>query len=112
MKIDSIQRIFAGTDLYCSGNIYGWTTLNVTEFTEEAILGELLARQAGIIYNLTGIDPAQIAGMTENLLFTLINHSFTNHRYPKAVLLVIAIVVFLERPPQVGTSSGPLLFQS
>ncbi len=69
---DHALGIISGTDMHSPGKVYGWTTLNVTEFTEEAILGELLARRTGIIYNFTGIDPAQIAGMVENPEFTIL----------------------------------------
>ncbi len=62
--------VISGTDMHNPGTVYGWTTLNVTKFTEEAILGELLARRTGILYNFTGIDPAHVAGMTENPEFT------------------------------------------
>ncbi len=64
--------IISGTDVHDPGNIYGWTTLNVTEFTEEAILDELLARRTDVIYNFTGINPALITGMAENPEFTIL----------------------------------------
>ncbi len=92
--------IIAGTDVHNPGKIYGWTTLNVTEFTEEAILGELLARRTGIIYNFTGIDPALIAGMVENPEFTALKpliflwRMFRNYDYGHDQYDWVGIAIF------------------
>ncbi len=97
--------VISGTDMHRPGFIYGWTTLNVTEFTEEAILGELLARQTGIIYNFTVIDPAQIAGMVENPEFTILkpliylgrmfqNYDLSNDQYDWVGIAVVGGYLF------------------
>ncbi len=92
--------IISGTDMHNPGKIYGWTTLNVTDFTEEAILGELLARRTGIIYNFTGIDPALIAGMVENPEFTALKpliylwRMFRNYDYGHDQYDGVGIAIF------------------
>jgi len=97
--------IITGTDVHNPGKIYGWTTLNVSQFTEEAILSELLARRTGIIYNFTGIDPAQISGMMENPSYTLLkpliylgtifdNYVWNGDQYDWVGILVICMYLF------------------
>jgi predicted metal-dependent phosphoesterase TrpH len=39
----------AGTDMHEPGAIYGWTALNVTSFTEEAIFNELVQKRTAIV---------------------------------------------------------------
>ena len=43
--------MLASTDMHIPEPVYSWTTLNTTEFTEEAIFAQLLARQTGILFN-------------------------------------------------------------
>ena len=43
-----------GTDMHSPGDVEVWTLMNTTEFTAEAIMDELRARNTTIIYNATG----------------------------------------------------------
>lgn len=43
--------IITGTDMHQPGPVYSWTTINVTEFTEEAIFSELMERDTYYIFN-------------------------------------------------------------
>jgi hypothetical protein len=43
-----------GTDMHKPKGVIGWTGLNVTEFTEEAVMTELRNRRTSIFYNSTG----------------------------------------------------------
>lgn len=50
--------MITGTDMHFPDSIFGWTILNTTEFTEEAIFQQLVNRQTQIIFNATGVlDP-------------------------------------------------------
>ncbi|MHA1305560.1 MAG: hypothetical protein ACTSPI_17810, partial [Candidatus Heimdallarchaeaceae archaeon] len=40
-----------GTDMHEAEAVYAWTTLNVSEFSEEAIFQELKAKRTGYIYD-------------------------------------------------------------
>jgi predicted metal-dependent phosphoesterase TrpH len=46
--------IITGSDMHSPGAVNSWTTLNVSEFTEEAIFNELKARRTGYIYDAAG----------------------------------------------------------
>jgi len=48
--------MITGTDMHRPNKVYGWTGLNVTEFTAEAVLNQLRARNTTIYYNETGAD--------------------------------------------------------
>ncbi|MBN2154651.1 MAG: CehA/McbA family metallohydrolase [Candidatus Lokiarchaeota archaeon] len=43
-----------GTDMHTPMNVKAWTLMNTTEFTADAIMNELRARNTTIIYNTTG----------------------------------------------------------
>ncbi|MBY8999948.1 MAG: PHP domain-containing protein [Candidatus Heimdallarchaeota archaeon] len=43
--------VITGTDMHQPGPVYSWTTLNVSEFSEEAIFTELKERRTHYIYN-------------------------------------------------------------
>ncbi len=49
--LDNGLGMLASTDIHIPEPVYSWTTLNTTEFTEEAIFAQLLARQTGILFN-------------------------------------------------------------
>ena len=67
--LDNGLGMLAGTDMHTAEAVYSWTSLNVTEFTEEAIFAEIKARQTGLIFNgiaspypiVHEINPAYIA---------------------------------------------------
>jgi hypothetical protein len=46
--------LITGTDMHSPYGVYGWTTINVSTYTEQAIFNELQARRTNIIYNQTG----------------------------------------------------------
>ena len=52
--IDNGLGVIATTDMHEPEPVYGWTTLNVSEFTEEAIFNELKARRTDFIYDPAG----------------------------------------------------------
>lgn len=49
--LDNGLGMLAGTDMHIPEPVYAWTTLNVTEFTEEAIFTQLKTRQTGMIFD-------------------------------------------------------------
>ena len=55
--------MITGTDMHtpdglAGGGVHGWTLLNIKEFTEEALLEELLKKNTKIIYSITPyLDP-------------------------------------------------------
>ena len=51
--LDNGLGMITGTDMHAPEEVYCWTTLNATDFTEEAIFEELKARRTGFIF--TGI---------------------------------------------------------
>jgi len=51
--LDNGLGMITGTDMHAPGEVYSWTTLNATEFTEEAIFAEIKFRRTGFIF--TGI---------------------------------------------------------
>ena len=51
--LDNGLGMITGTDMHEPEEVYCWTTLNATEFTEEAIFNEIKARSTGFIF--TGI---------------------------------------------------------
>jgi len=52
--IDNGLGVIATTDMHEPEPVYGWTTLNAFEFTEEAIFNELKARRTDFIYDPAG----------------------------------------------------------
>jgi histidinol phosphatase-like PHP family hydrolase len=52
--IDNGLGVIVSTDMHEPEPVYGWTTLNVSEFTEEAIFNELEERRTGYIHIPTG----------------------------------------------------------
>ena len=66
---DNGLGIITGTDMHQPGPVYSWTTINVTEFTEEAIFTELKEKRTYYIFNgfsspydvVHQIDPLYIA---------------------------------------------------
>ncbi|MHA1202990.1 MAG: PHP domain-containing protein, partial [Candidatus Heimdallarchaeaceae archaeon] len=52
--LDNGVGMITGTDMHAPDEVYCWTTLNATEFTEEAIFTEIKARNTGFIF--TGIS--------------------------------------------------------
>ncbi len=52
--IDNGLGLIATTDMHHPEPVYGWTTLNASEFTEEAIFNELKARRTDFIYDFAG----------------------------------------------------------
>ena len=51
--LDNGLGMITGTDMHAPEEVYCWTTLNATAFTEEAIFNEIKARRTGFIF--TGI---------------------------------------------------------
>lgn len=49
--LDNGLGMLASTDMHIPEPVYSWSTLNVTEFTEEAIFAQLKARQTGMIFD-------------------------------------------------------------
>ena len=49
--LDNGLGMITGTDMHEPEAVYCWTTLNVTEFTEEAIFAEIKARRTSFIFN-------------------------------------------------------------
>ena len=45
-----------GTDMHSPGSVYGWTFLNATEFSEDAIMDELRAYRTNISYSSIGYE--------------------------------------------------------
>lgn len=43
-----------GTDMHTPGRVHGWTGLNVSEFTEEAVMTQLRNRNTAIFFSLEG----------------------------------------------------------
>ena len=43
--------MIAGTDMHSPEPVFAWTTLNVSEYTEQAIFDELKAKRTGYIFN-------------------------------------------------------------
>jgi hypothetical protein len=52
--IDNGLGILASTDMHEPEKVYSWTTLNVSEFSEQAIFDELEQRKTDYIYNSFG----------------------------------------------------------
>ena len=52
--IDNSLGILASTDMHEPEQVYAWTTLNTSEFSEQAIFDELKARRTGYIYDTFG----------------------------------------------------------
>ncbi len=48
---DNGLGIITGTDMHQPGPVYSWTTINITEFTEEAIFTELKEKRTQYIFN-------------------------------------------------------------
>jgi hypothetical protein len=46
--------MITGTDVHSPNKVFGWTGLNLTEFTEAAVMTELRAKRTSIFYNSTG----------------------------------------------------------
>jgi hypothetical protein len=66
--IDSVPWINAsgfgkitGTDMHSPEKVCGWTGLNITNFTEAAVMNELRARRTSIFFNQTGSPDASIS---------------------------------------------------
>lgn len=52
--------MITGTDVHSPWKCFGWTGLNLSSFTEEAVMTELRAKRTSIFYNSTGdIDLSQ-----------------------------------------------------
>lgn len=49
--LDNAIGMIAGTDMHYPEPVYAWTTLNVSEFTEQAIFDELKAKRTGFIFD-------------------------------------------------------------
>jgi len=47
--------IITGTDMHSPYGVYGWTVMNVSTYTEQAIFDQLQARRTDIIYNCSGV---------------------------------------------------------
>jgi hypothetical protein len=46
--------MITGTDMHRPEDVFAWTLMNTTEFTTEAVMAELSARNTTIVYNSTG----------------------------------------------------------
>ena len=44
----------SGTDMHTPMNVWAWTVMNTTEFTAEAVMEELRARNTTVVYNASG----------------------------------------------------------
>ncbi|MBD3353661.1 MAG: hypothetical protein GF364_19410 [Candidatus Lokiarchaeota archaeon] len=63
--------IISGTDMHQPDEVWGWTGLNVTEFTEEAVMEELRAKYNTTIYYLPeGADDYSTGGI--NIAYRLL----------------------------------------
>jgi hypothetical protein len=47
--------VITGTDMHGPGNVYGWTGLNVTEFTIDAVMTQLYDKNTTIYYDAVGV---------------------------------------------------------
>ena len=66
----------AGTDMHTPGPVYSWTLLNTSEFTEQAIFDQLVARNTALLYNETP-SPYPILHNTSLPFVGLLVHPFT-----------------------------------
>jgi histidinol phosphatase-like PHP family hydrolase len=72
--IDNNLGILASTDMHEPEPVYAWTTLNVSDFSEQAIFDELEAKRTGYIYDTFG-SPYDVEHKLNNryiVLFPLI----------------------------------------
>jgi hypothetical protein len=53
--------MITGTDVHGPTRVTGWTGLNVSSFTEEAVMTELRAKRTSIFYNSTGSPDSSIS---------------------------------------------------
>lgn len=53
--------VISGTDMHRPDRVWGWTGLNVTEFSTEAVMVELRNRRTAIYYNSTGAPDSSVA---------------------------------------------------
>lgn len=49
-----------GTDMHSPKDVFCWTLMNTTEFTVDAVMGEIRARNTSVVYNLTGSEDSSI----------------------------------------------------
>lgn len=64
----------AATDMHSPSTVYGWTLLNASDFTEEAIMTELTALRTAIYYNETGSPDNTVT--TENVWFKVVSPAY------------------------------------